>query len=101
MGGTKPIIINKIKKLSQEEGLKDSEIADIINYNRVSVARIRKEHGIPSYNINNRKDKKAVCPQCKSEYFVRRCEKPGICCPDCAKKINRKLNRKFRIMKQG
>ena len=36
MGVTSPIIVNEIRRLSQEEGLKDIEIADIIKYNRVS-----------------------------------------------------------------
>ncbi len=55
---TSPIIVNEIRRLSQEEGLKDREIADIIKYNRVSVQRIRKENGIPTYNKAKRKGKK-------------------------------------------
>lgn len=85
---TSPIIVNEIRRLSQEEGLKDSEIADIIKYNRASVQRIRKENDIPSYQKNNRKDKEAVCPQCCGHYFIRRYQKPGICCPECEEKAN-------------
>ena len=33
MSKTSPIIINGIRRLSQEEGLKDDEIADIIKMN--------------------------------------------------------------------
>lgn len=87
MAATSPIIVNEIRRLSQEEGLRDGEIADIIKYNRVSVQRIRKENNIPSYNIDNRKDKKVTCPQCKREYFIRRCERVGVCCPDCAVRL--------------
>jgi len=88
---TSPIIINEIKRLSQEEGLKDSEIADIIKYNRVSVQRIRQENNIPTYNKSVRKDKKVICPQCGKSYLIRRCEKPGICCPECAVILDNKI----------
>ena len=95
MSTTSPIIINEIRRLSQEEGLKDSEIADIIKYNRVSVQRIRNENGIPTFNKEVRKDKRAVCPQCGDEYFIRRNEKPGICCPNCVEKMNQKILKQY------
>jgi hypothetical protein len=85
---TSPIIVEEIRKLSQEEGLKDSEIADIIKYNRVSIQKIRKDNNIPSYNINVRKDRKEICPNCNKIYYIRRNEKPGICCPECEIKLN-------------
>jgi hypothetical protein len=91
MSVTSPIIVNEIRRLSQEEGLKDSEIADIIKYNRVSVQRIRQENGIPTYNKDVRKDKKVICPQCGNDYFIRRNEKPGICCSKCEVLINQKI----------
>ena len=91
MSVTSPIIVNEIRRLSQEEGLKDSEIADIIKYNRVSVQRIRQENGIPTFNKDVRKDKEVVCPQCCGHYLIRRNEKPGICCPTCAEKLNQQI----------
>jgi uncharacterized CHY-type Zn-finger protein len=84
-------IVNEIKRLSQEEGLKDYEIADILKYHPVSIARIRKKYNIPSFNKNNRKDKSIICPICKSSYFIRRNEKASICCPDCAIKLEAKM----------
>lgn len=95
MSVTSPIIVNEIRRLSQEEGLKDSEIADIIKYNRVSIQRIRAEHGIPTYNIERRKDKKVICPQCCNEYFIRRNEKPGICCSDCMESLNHAIQNQY------
>lgn len=95
MSVTSPIIVNEIRRLSQEEGLKDSEIADIIKYNRVSIQRIRQENGIPTYNKMKRKDKKVICPQCCGEYFIRRDEKPGICCPTCADKLNQRIQEQY------
>lgn len=88
---TSPIIVNEIRRLSQEEGLKDGEIAEIIQYNRVTVQKIRKEHGIPTYNKNNRKDKEVICPSCGRTYYIRRHEHEGICCPDCAKIVEEKI----------
>ena len=95
MSVTSPIIVNEIRRLSQEEGLKDSEIADIIKYNRVSIQRIRNEHNIPTYNKDVRKDKKAICPQCGENYLIRRNEKSGICCPKCAEKLNQQIQEQY------
>lgn len=95
MSATSPIIVQEIRRLSQEEGLKDSEIADIIKYNRVSVQRIRQENGIPTYNKDVRKDKKAICPQCCGQYFIRRYEKPGVCCPSCEERLNKQIEEQF------
>ena len=95
MSVTSPIIVNEIRRLSQEEGLKDSEIADIIKYNRVSIQRIRNEHNIPTYNKDVRKDKKVICPQCGGNYLIRRNEKPGICCPKCAEIANDKIEKQY------
>ena len=95
MSETSPIIVNAIRRLSQEEGLKDAEIADIIKYNRVSIQRIRNEHNIPTYNKDMRKDKKVICPQCGEDYLIRRNEKPGICCPKCAEIANAKIKEQY------
>lgn len=95
MSVTSPIIVNEIRRLSQEEGLKDSEIADIIKYNRVSIQRIRNENGIPTYNKDVRKDKNVICPQCGNGYLIRRNEKPGICCPKCEEEMNRKIQEQY------
>ena len=95
MSVTSPIIVNEIRRLSQEEGLKDSEIADIIKYNRVSIQRIRNEHNIPTYNKDVRKDKKDICPQCGENYVIRRSEKPGICCPKCAENLNQQIQEQY------
>ena len=88
MRRTSPLIVNEVKRLSQEEGMYDEEIAEAIGYHRVTVQRIRKEYGIPKYNINKRKDKETVCPYCEKVYLIRRDETPGICCPECVPKVN-------------
>lgn len=85
---TSPVIVDKIRFLSQEEGLKDSEIAEKIGYNRVSVQRIRKQYNIPTWNPANRKDKAIMCPQCGKAYYIRRNQPPMICCPECQDKAN-------------
>lgn len=95
---TRPIIVNEIRRLSQEEGLNDAEIAKEIGYNRVSVNRIRTEYGIPVCNKDNRKDRKCTCPQCGDTYFIRRCEKPGICCPACAMKAEQGIHEQYAVI---
>ena len=88
---TSPTIVNEIRRLSQQEGMKDAEIADIIGYNRVSIQRIRRENNIPTYKKEFRKDVKVICPQCGKEYLIRRNEKPEICCPQCKVMIEKLL----------
>lgn len=95
MSKTSPIIVNEIRRLSQEEGLKDNEIAEIIQYNRVSVQRIRTENKIPSYNEERRKDKKCKCVNCLKEFFIRRCEDKENFCEECKKKIDAQFHRQF------
>lgn len=85
---TSPIIVNEIRRLSQEEGLRDAEIANIIQYNRVSVQKIRKAYSIPTYKKERRKDKEEICPNCGRQYFIRRCERSKICCPACESILN-------------
>jgi transcriptional regulator with XRE-family HTH domain len=66
---TNPIIVNEIRRLSQEEGLKDQEIAEIIHYNRVTISKIRKENDIPAYNKNVReKNKIKLSKSSKASY---------------------------------
>jgi hypothetical protein len=73
-------VVNEIKRLSQDEGLRDDEIADIIGCSRATVNRERCKHNIPTANLDNRKDKKYVCRGCGKEHLIRRKErKPGLC----------------------
>lgn len=90
---TKQIIVDEIKRLSQEEGLKDNEIAELIGYHKVSVARIRKEYNIPKCNMSNRKDKEVICPLCHKKYFIRRNEKYGIGCHECMTLLEEKAKK--------
>lgn len=91
MFNTSPVIVEKIRSLSQDEGLKDSEIALKIGYNRVSIQRIRKQYGIPTYNTDNRKDKAVMCPQCGNAYYIRRNQSAMVCCPKCQQIMNKKI----------
>lgn len=65
--------ITRIRFLSQERGLFDNEIASVMDVHRVTVNRIRKQHNIPSPNLDNRRDKEQVCKRCgEVEYIPRR-----------------------------
>ena len=75
--------VEKIIYYSQEEGLKDHEIAEILGCSRATVNRTRQAHGIPTANLRNRKDKKCICEKCGAEYFIRRKERRKKYCPEC------------------
>ena len=71
---TNPIIVNEIRRLSQEEGLKDQEIAEIIHYNRVTILKIRKENNIPTYNANAREKNKIKLSKSSKASYSRELE---------------------------
>lgn len=79
----KELVVNQIYKLSQEEGLTDTEIAKKLGYARGSIQRIRMENNIPTANKSNRKDKICKCMKCDGKFFIRRCESNRIVCPTC------------------
>ena len=84
---TSPIIVNEIRRLSQEEGYKDTEIAEVIQYSRIAIQRIRKENNIPPYKKEMRKDKEVTCCNCNRKFLIRRIENT-VFCPECTEKIN-------------
>lgn len=71
--------VEEIRRLSQEEGFKDSEIALLLGVCRATVNRARMEHKIPRANLSNRKDKLSYCNKCKTPFIIRRGEKSRIC----------------------
>lgn len=76
-------LVDEVRRLSQEEGLRDKEIAEILGMGYYTVWRIRKLNGIPKANLKMRKDKKYVCKRCGAEYVVRRCERRPRYCEMC------------------
>lgn len=80
-----PILVKEVRRLSQEEGKSDSEIAAMIGCSRSTVVRARKQHNIPAANIMNRKDKIYKCGVCGKEIKIRRCEKMQYACEACLK----------------
>lgn len=86
-----PVIVNMVQNLSQNEGLKDGEIAREMNLSRETVARIRSIHKIPKANLQKRKDKTYHCIGCDTDYTIRREERKPIYCPDCTYRINNRL----------
>ena len=81
-------VIDWIALLSQQEGLFDHEIANIINYDRTSVTRIRNDCKIPKRILENRKDKQTSCPSCMKTFLIRRKQGHGTLCDDCKAKMN-------------
>lgn len=76
-------LVDEVRRLSQKEGLKDKEIAEILGMGHYTVWRIRKLYNIPRANLKMRKDKKFVCKKCGAEYTVRRCERRPRYCEVC------------------
>ena len=75
--------VQKILHYSQEEGLKDHEIADILGCSRATVNRTRQAHNIPTANLRNRKDKECTCEECGKHYVIQRKERRKKYCSDC------------------
>lgn len=78
-----PYLVEKIRYLSQEEGLTDQEIANIIGCSRATVNRARQKYGIPRANRANRKDKSYVCQACQKVVWIRRKERRKRYCDEC------------------
>ena len=78
--------IDKIRMLSQSEGLNDRQIGEQLGCSRVTITRIRLRNDIPTCDIGNRKDKSYVCLDCGREIFIKRKERRQGICPDCIKK---------------
>ena len=83
-------VIKEITRLSQEEGLNDREIADLLGCSRATVNRVRVKTEIPKANLVNKKDKTFVCSGCGATVSIRRKERRTLLCEACrAKKDNK------------
>ena len=71
--------VEEIRRLSQEEGMFDNEIADYLGIHRVTVNRIRKQYSIPRANLKNRKDKPSYCTKCGKPIIIKRRERFSSC----------------------
>lgn len=79
--------IDKIVKLSQEEGMNDRQISEKLGCSRVTITRIRKRNNIPRFNKRNAKDKKYVCLNCGQTVYIRRKQHIQAFCPKCLAKL--------------
>ena len=94
----KNLIVEQITRLSQQEGLNDSEIAEQLGYARGSIQRIRRAYNIPVANKENRKDKPCKCMKCSNEFYIRRNESDKIFCPECEITENAAYNKMLNNM---
>jgi orotate phosphoribosyltransferase-like protein len=79
-----PNFIEKVRHLSQDEGLTDKEIAAQLGYSRKTIVWVRVENNIPKCNLENKRDKPMLCYECKKVYLVKRSSKIGEdLCPIC------------------
>jgi len=89
-------VAEEIRRLSQEEGLHDSEIAERLGISRITVNRARKAYDIPRANLSNRKDKLSVCKRCGKETLIARKERRQKYCEECKKIIAEETRAKKR-----
>lgn len=73
--------IEKVRYYSQEEGLKDHEIAELLGCSRATVNRTRQSEDIATANLSNRKDKLTMCHEHGTEYLIKRRERRTKKCP--------------------
>lgn len=83
--------IEEIRRLSQDEGLIDKEIAKILGIHRVTVTRIRKQNDIARADLLNRKDKISYCTKCGKTFIIRRKERIRVC-TECTRLISDNVN---------
>jgi len=76
-------MVNEVRKLSQDEGLFDDEIAEILGFSRATVNRARHSHGIPKANLDNRTDKHYECIRCGIITWINRKDHMRRICPEC------------------
>lgn len=90
---TPKLVVEKIYELSQDEGLNDAEIGEIIGLERGSICRIRARYGIPPKNLENRKDVPTTCLNCGTTFYKRRKErhKKIIICSKCKRFIEKQI----------
>lgn len=82
-----PYLVDKIKHLSQDEGLSDKEIADILGCSRATVNRTRRAYAIPTANLQNRRDKHYTCTFCGEVVVIARKDRKKKYCDDCRKEL--------------
>ena len=74
----------EVFSLSQEKGLNDRQISEILGVHRVTVTDIRSRHSIPSCNLSNRQDKEDICSVCGKITLIRRRERRRHICSECS-----------------
>lgn len=80
-------LVTEIKRLSQDEGMSDKEIAVILGCSRATVNRTRLANKIPTANLSNRKDKSYTCTFCSNVIVIPRKERKKRYCGDCREEL--------------
>ena len=82
-----PVLIEETKRLSQDEGLTDKEIADMFGCSRATINRTRQKHNIPTAKLENRMDKQYTCTFCGEVVTIRRKERKKRYCDNCRESL--------------
>lgn len=79
--------LDSIRELSQEFGMTDTQIAQMIGCSRATINRARNKHDIPIRNVKNKMDKSYICNECGNEILIKRSEQKRFICGDCMDKL--------------
>lgn len=82
-----PVLVEELKRLAQEEGMTDKEIADIFGCSRATINRTRQKYNIPTANLENRMDKQYTCTFCNTVVTIRRKERKKRYCDSCREQL--------------
>lgn len=77
------MVVQEIRRLSQEVGLTDREIANRLGLSMDTIRRVRKANSIPRANLANRVDKRYTCQRCGKVVAIARKERRRKYCPEC------------------
>lgn len=80
--------VEEVRRLSQEEGLNDRQIAEKLGCSRVTISRIRYRNNIPLCDKCNRQDKEFVCVNCGNKVYIRRKERRKAFCKKCLSELD-------------
>ena len=82
-------VIEEIRRLSQEEGWNDREIASKLNCCRGTITRVRNRYKIKKCDLKNKKDKVFTCCFCNKKVNIRRKDLGEFICPECKEKLEK------------
>lgn len=89
-------LVKQVRELSQDKGMFDKEIGEILGRHRTTITRCREANDIPRPQLKNREDKKQVCKACGRVDYIKRKEHKRQYCQPCKEERAEALKMKKR-----